>query len=446
MPTFSIRSLKINELVCSLCPYCERQARWTAAASTNAPFALAFSSDGFVAVSHWDGSVFRFKADGFAGATANCAVNGTSAATSIEQISASPGTNTGAGIAFDPVNSDRLIVVVPQHPTAAARVRAVERNATGAWIATNLADTLPSLASSRLTPTVATEALAGFTNVFYVGTQRGAWQGAVDTGGVTTWRQSLDSPDTWIADIQRADTTLRLASYGRGIWERRHFPRPCDSGACAQRPTATAHCLACWREAGSGASSASSTAAVEVDLSEKSTLLKSAIIVVVPMSGERPILSAAARVVSRNIDEKTLRVELALVGADAPLGVRVTALRLQTDINGAVVETVPVDIVLRRPEARVVTLRSILSQTSQVALASTMQVLRTSRAAEPLGDGQIAVLVGCVITVGALPETQRGERLSQIVVTMDARPAAVETGNSATITVRSDAQVTAFYH
>jgi hypothetical protein len=157
-------------------------------------------------------------------------------------------------IAFDPVNSDRLIVVVPQHPTAAARVRAVERNATGAWIATNLADTLPSLASSRLPPTVATEALAGFTNVFYVGTQRGAWQGAVDTGGVTTWRQSLDSPDTWIADIQRADTTLRLASYGRGIWERRHFPRPCDSGACAQRPTATAHCLACWREAGSQAS------------------------------------------------------------------------------------------------------------------------------------------------------------------------------------------------
>jgi len=25
VPTFSIRSLKINELVCSVCPYCERQ-------------------------------------------------------------------------------------------------------------------------------------------------------------------------------------------------------------------------------------------------------------------------------------------------------------------------------------------------------------------------------------------------------------------------------------
>jgi len=24
VPTFSIRSLKINELVCSLCPYCEK--------------------------------------------------------------------------------------------------------------------------------------------------------------------------------------------------------------------------------------------------------------------------------------------------------------------------------------------------------------------------------------------------------------------------------------
>jgi len=27
VPTFSIRSLKINELVRSLCPYCERQAK-----------------------------------------------------------------------------------------------------------------------------------------------------------------------------------------------------------------------------------------------------------------------------------------------------------------------------------------------------------------------------------------------------------------------------------
>ena len=27
MPTFSIRSLKINELDCSVCPYCEGQAK-----------------------------------------------------------------------------------------------------------------------------------------------------------------------------------------------------------------------------------------------------------------------------------------------------------------------------------------------------------------------------------------------------------------------------------
>ena len=44
MPTFSIRSLKIKELDCPVCPYCERQARCEPnCASTNVRFKPSYT-------------------------------------------------------------------------------------------------------------------------------------------------------------------------------------------------------------------------------------------------------------------------------------------------------------------------------------------------------------------------------------------------------------------
>lgn len=381
-------------------------------ASTQGPYGITFAADGFIAASRWDGSVKRFKVTNIGNASATCA-GGTSAATGVETVTGPTGTSSAAAVAFDPTGSNRIVVVTPGHPTAAARVRAYVRQVDGTWAATDMAGNLPANIADNLTNAIAIEPIAPMQNVTYVGTVRGIWQGATDSAGTTNWSRSATIADTWISDLSVANQTLRADTYGRGVWERRYFRRPCDNGACAVVVKPRTWCLACTvlsHAATESSNRESPVATLNIELAPDDALLQSDDIKIEALSQERRAPQVYGRVASLDRENGSVVVQLTFAGApSAPFATRVTHLRL-SDAQAKSQHTLPVDVVLRSESSRLLNLRAAEVGPDEVPREASFTILRVTGQHEDLGGGVYAVGTGSSVLVRVSP-TLRGRRL-----------------------------------
>jgi hypothetical protein len=127
------------------------------------------------------------------------------------------------------------------------------------------------------------------------------------------------------------------------------------------------------------------------------------------------------------------------------LATRVTELILTTTTpSGRVSETISVDVVLRAPEAAIVSLSSVADGTSQVRLPSAWEIVRATTPPVDLGKGQIAIPSGATLALRT-PTVLNGRTRTNVVVRSAPDRVVFPSEEIVTFTVTGDSSVEAFY-
>jgi hypothetical protein len=204
-----------------------------------------FTPDGHYFTGADDGSIHRFTLVGMSKAT-KCGA--TTPLLAPELIFKDlPGAGTRISVSVDPfdLGSTYAVLTTPSL-SPSSRVIRVSNDGVG-WGATELADNLRK--GIELSAAIAADPL--LKGVVYVGSQHGLWAGTPDAAGHYSWTKEEDIPETAVTFIQAQrgagvyTGVLRLATFGRGIWERK-LSSPCTPEVCAG-VVRVLPCVACLR-------------------------------------------------------------------------------------------------------------------------------------------------------------------------------------------------------
>src|SRR5207245_2292687 len=106
------------------------------------------------------------------------------------------------------------------------------------WQAVSIGSDLPSTAA--LSGAIGAD--PSLRGLLYLGDTHGLWEGLPDGMGSYHWTLNTDVPDTWVTGVvphrnsNGFSGTLRVATYGRGIWERLVLASRCLSITCLHKP------------------------------------------------------------------------------------------------------------------------------------------------------------------------------------------------------------------
>jgi hypothetical protein len=211
--------------------------------------AVDFTSDGHYFSAGNDGTVYRFTL----GRELRQSCDDAKGVENVEVVFRSSGADC-VNVSVDPARSDIAYVVAPGS-AGENRVVKVSRDnrpdGEGTWTVTPIAANLP--ADVRLAQTGAAPAMAAdpsLPGVIYVGSTRGVFVGTPSGTGTYAWQKELDVPDVYISMIHAHRNlagysgVVRLASYGRGIWERR-ITNPCAPASVCVGQIRHMPCMAC---------------------------------------------------------------------------------------------------------------------------------------------------------------------------------------------------------
>lgn len=414
--------------------------------TASGPYGIAFAKDGFVGLIRWDGSLSRFKLGSSASGATSCTSGAATDATDVEVIAAAGTTTTAGAIAFDPRDSNRLLVVMPGHTTLDARIQRFTRDATaGTWTAEAIAGGVATELRDRLTQAIAFEPLEPIRNRFYVGTQRGVLQGSVDSAGAISWGVAPDGPDSWVSDIQQVGSRITLATYGRGIWERRFFPRPCDFGVCSTLVQPMSFCLVCQFRAGTSSQPGDGSSAVWiVALPADDRLLRSSDIGVLPGPSDAS-REVATRVAWMDAQSGVLVIELALASQSREIATRIDALRLW-DRNAADLapRVLPIKALLRRDRVGLLSVRAVEQRLAERPLPTALRVDTHQPGAKSFGNGEYAIPVGGSVRISAPKTASEGREFREFRVT-EADRVFLHRETRLEFTIRDDTLVEAVY-
>jgi hypothetical protein len=204
---------------------------------------IEFHPGGSYFVGYFDGSIVRFRLASPLPDNPKCATDKT-AAIGVEKVY-SPRIGGDTAMAIDPFSS-RSIYAVIVHSGDDPRVLRLTKVG-DSWEAVGIDANLPK--NAKLSRTVAAD--PSIRGLVYVGGQTGLWEGLPDQTGSYQWTLNPTVPDTYVSNIvshrnsNGFSQTVRLGTYGRGVWERVFVEPPCPTKFCMKQPGKLEFCLGC---------------------------------------------------------------------------------------------------------------------------------------------------------------------------------------------------------